>query len=92
MYSIQLTIIVLHVLGNWLIDNTDEAGRLNDWFQKIYYSDVTHSEKNFYFFPSNYSFTNFYPFFPLANTISKIKEATELCIRMNLDVKKGVRA
>ena len=37
MYSIQLTIIVLHVLGNWLIDNTDEAGRLNDCIQKIYY-------------------------------------------------------
>ena len=94
MYSIQLTIIVLHVLGNWLIDNTDEAGRQNDWFQKIYYSDVARSEKNFDSFHQIIHSRIFIPFFPLQTQFSRYKRQQSYVVNssMNLDVKKGVRA
>ena len=65
MYSIQLTIIVLHVLGNWLIDNTDEVGT-----RQTENTLVTRSDKNFDAIHSL--------IFPLANTISKATKLSRM--------------
>ena len=73
---------------------TDEAGRQNDWFQKIYYSDVKRTEKNFDSFHQIIHSRIFIPFFPLQTQFSRYKRQQSYVVNssMNLDVIKGVRA